>query len=158
MDLRNLLQQLDDNAIYIPAFASHFSNEYAHTEEILNYLQLAIENKNADWVEYLTIAAHDDGLNKMYSKVLCYLLNEDWHYKHEDIVELLYDIKDPETVDCIYKATFRYDEVDEMKALQRKCIHALYTIHTTEAIDKIKLLANSDDQMVSDFAKQFLKD
>lgn len=123
-----------------------------YTHELLSKLEEAIILKDAVLIEYLVIIIFEDGPDKLFSKVLCKLLSEEWHYTHEDIVSLLEEIKDPETIECIYQATFReagFDD-DDVRPLTVKCLRALYAINTPEALEKIKLFSTSKNTHVKD--------
>ena len=86
---------------------------FSFTDKLVPLLEKAYIKKNAVNVELLTIAASADGVSNRYSNVLCKLLKEDWHEKQEDIVMLLEEIRDPNTVDCINASVFREMPWDE---------------------------------------------
>jgi len=91
---------------------------------------------------------------------LCSLLNENWHYKHEDIASLLKDINDPSAVNCLYSATelhFEYLNYDDTFQFARKCIKALAAIGNENAIDKLRLLTTSENSVISAYAKKELR-
>ncbi len=96
-----------------------------------------------------------------YVPFLVELLNEDWHYKHEDIVLLLQSSKDSRAVDVLYKTALKkypYLDYDNSYALARKCTWALADIGTPEAKDKLFLLSKVEDEEISNYAKKRLGD
>ncbi|MBB2749926.1 UNVERIFIED_ORG: HEAT repeat protein [Rhizobium aethiopicum] len=63
--------------------------------------------------------------------LLLQLLQEGWHFKHEDVVSALADLKAPEAVEALYKVTYwvpSYLEFDDARALAVKAIWALGAI------------------------------
>ena len=151
----NLAKAVNDE-ITIEEFSGFFSGKFEYTQLIINGLYEACEHENKDLVEYLLIAADSDGVDKAYLKVLDYLLSFRWHEKEEDIVTMLwFDIGGPEIVDSLYKASLIIYDWDTVRALQRKCIRALHDIGTTDAKNKIKLIANTDDEHVRWFVRDY---
>lgn len=72
---------------------------------------------------------------------------------------LLKDIADPNTVDCLYKATelhFDYLEYDDTYQFARKCIKVLSKIGNDNAIDKLKSLSSSQTPEIAAYAKKEL--
>ncbi len=152
---QNLARAVNDE-ITIEEFSGFFSGKFEYTQVIIDGLYQACEHENKDLVEYLLIAADSDGVDQAYLKVLDHLLSFRWHEKEEDIVMMLwFDIGGPEIVDCLYKASRIIYDWDEVRALQRKCIRALHDIGTPEAKEKIKLIANTDDEHVRYFVRDF---
>lgn len=137
-------------------------NLNANPNYILSVLQNAYETKNAEEIDLgLTLPFFDKdfkGSNK-YVDILCKLLREPWHHKHEDIAVLLQGLKAPESVDALYEAVFsRFDylDYDDTYALARKCIHALGDINTEYSREKLKLLASSDIPIIKEKADKQL--
>jgi len=123
---------------------------------IIQLLEIAYCEKNADDVEYaLIIAGSFDLITTEYQYILLKLLEADWHFKHENIAEIFQKLKIPDTVEYLYKTAltqFEYLEFDEFFALAVKCIWALGDIRTDEAIKKLKLLAQSDNEIIKENA------
>jgi hypothetical protein len=105
-------------------------------------------------LEYLLYIAEQDGLNKSYTHIFCKLLEQNWHEWHEDIVIHLEIIKDPESIESIYKSTFMEKDFhdDEPCPLTKKCIWALSAINTHESREKIQILSNSSNLSVKETA------
>ena len=127
---------------------------FSFTDKIIDLLERTYIEKNAGNVELLTIAASEDGVSNKYSDVLCKLLKEDWHEKQEDIIMLLEEIRDPNTVDCISASVFhkmRWDD-EGYYSLGLKCIWALGAIGSEKAIERLEELARSDVEFIRDTA------
>ena len=123
---------------------------------VVQLLENAYSEKNADDVEYsLSIGFMFNLFSKFYSDILCKLIEEDWHFSHENIASIFQELKLPETVDCLYKTVlkqFKYLEYDEFFALAVKCIWALGEIRTAEAKEKLKLLTQSNNKIIKENA------
>lgn len=129
---------------------------------ILFALQKAYADMNAEDVEYslsLLLLNEEYSQTDKYVDILSALLNEKWHYKHEDIAVLLQGLKSPRSVDALYNAAvskFEYLNYDDSYALARKCIHALGDINTEHSREKLKLLTTSDIQIIKEKAEKQL--
>lgn len=123
---------------------------------VFRLLETAYNEKNADDLEYAFIVKGNFDLftkeyPKEYPALLMKLLEEDWHIEHEDIAWIFQKLKLPETVDCLYETTFKrfaYLDYDEFYNLAVKCIWALGDIGTEKAIEKLKLLTQSDNEII----------
>lgn len=126
----------------------------------LQLLETAYDEKNAGDVELaMDIIGMFDLLKrypKEYPSLLLKLLEADWHYEHENIVWIFQqELKIPEAVNLLYETAlkqFKYLEYDEFFALSVKCIWALGAIKTKEAIEKLELLAQSDNEIIKENA------
>ena len=127
-------------------------NEFSLTPELLDEINTIRESKDDSLLEYVLIIASRDGLDTRYTRVLCELLKEDWHYSHEDIVMMLEEIKDPTSISCLYETSFEVQNYDDGKSLAKKCIWALGAINTPEAREKLVLLKNTNDPIVREVA------
>jgi hypothetical protein len=138
-------------------FINDFSTDVTEKPHyILQLLEIAYREKNAEDVELsLSLASMFDSISKEYSTILIKLLKADWHYKHEDIVLIFQKLKIPEAVDVIYETAmkrFKYLEYDDNFTLARKCTWALAKINTAESIEKLRLLAQSNNDVVKEYA------
>lgn len=92
-------------------------------------------------------------------EILCKLILEDHHERHEDVARSLQCYADPSTVNCLYEAAQRkteYYDVPE-NPFARKCLWALGDINTDESWGKIELLEKSKDETVSQWAIEQLE-
>ncbi|OJU74569.1 MAG: hypothetical protein BGO09_02965 [Bacteroidetes bacterium 47-18] len=125
-----------------------------------NQLNEAVKCKNASKVDIgMVLGFLYDAFPDDINVTLCELLVSDWHHKHEDIAMLLKKLKSPETVDCLYKAAelqFKYLDYDDTYQFVRKCIKAISAIGNSNAIEKLKLLANSIVSEIAGYAKKEL--
>lgn len=129
---------------------------------ILQGLNNAFARQNPEDVEYLLyLLPFDKELTKpgKYLDIFCKLLKVSWHYQHESLANLLQGLKDPKSVDCLYKAAsakFDYLDYDDTYSLARKCIHALGDINTEYAKEKLRLLAASSIPIIKEKAEKQL--
>ena len=90
------------------------------------------------------------------------LLSEaSWHFKHEDIVSTLDYLGDNRSVEALYAAAlakFDYLNFDEAYALAVKAIYALRNIGSPEAIEKLKILSESNNEVIAHNATKRLKE
>ena len=115
---------------------------------------LAYKQEDAEMIEYLifTIFLAEDELNiSSFLDILNKLILFKWHEKHEDIVFLLQKIRDSESVECLYQAIFlrpAYLKWDDNYSFERKCIHAIAKCGNQEAVNKLKLLVTSNNEII----------
>lgn len=121
-------------------------------KETLSLLKNNFSNKDAEGLSYTLAVIYDDGADSDYTDTLLLLLDEKWHISEEDIVSVLELIKDPKSIDKLYDVAINVPDYDEMRALAKKCMWALKAINTPEAIEKLRLLQNTDDQIISENA------
>lgn len=121
-------------------------------EETLSLLKDNLSNKDAEGLSCTLAIICNDGADSDYTDTLLLLLDEKWHISEEDIVSVLELIKDPNSIDKLYDVAINVPDYDEMRALAKKCMWALRAINTPEAIEKLKLLQNSDDPIISENA------
>lgn len=127
-------------------------------ENILSLLKECIAEQNAEELTYILIMAFKDGVDKDYTDILMRLLEENWHTEQENIVSLLEDAMDPKSIEILYETAVNVPDYDEMRALAKKCIWALWAIKTPEANEKLKLLQRNNDEIIRDTATQALSE
>ena len=155
---KKLINKLMQNKISKEYFLQVFPiNIIDNPTYIQNLLEIAYKDKEANDIEYLLIVGFKFNLfTEDYTNILCRLLLEQWHYQHENIARILQILKMPESIDCLYKTAkskFKYLEYNDSSALAVKCIWVLGEINTDEAREKLKLLTQSKNQIISDNAK-----
>ena len=125
-------------------------------KKTLTKMQKAFVEKDAESIEKLVVDTDFSKNGSFFVEILCQLLEEDWHIEHEDIVSIFEDIREPKSIDALYKTAqkkqFDYYIRDEDYPLARRCIWALWKIGTEEAIDKIRLLSTFDAEEVQKYA------
>ena len=129
---------------FIKKFSVDINNNPNYVMELL---VCAYNEKNADDVEYaLTVAYKLNLITERYVTILCDLLEERWHYRHEDIAKILQSMKSPSSIESLYRTAltkFEYLDYDN-SALARKCIWALGDINTDESKKKLELIATDE--------------
>lgn len=119
---------------------SKIDNEFC-----VNMLDKAFQEKDRENVdEAIALASVLNCFSSRFSSIFCKLLQENWHYKHEDIARILQDLEDASTVNCLFSAAqlhFDYLDYDDSYQFARKCIKALSAINNAEAINKLRLLS-----------------
>lgn len=158
---KKLILNLSLNLITKDAFFSQYPEDLiANKDYVLDELKKAYTEKNADDVEYsLLLGFLLKTFSNKYEEILCKLLSESWHYKHEDIVLILQDLKSAKCIDVLYETVFKkfnYLSYDNTYSLARKCIHALGDINTDYSKEKLKLLAMSDIPIIKEKAEKQL--
>lgn len=115
-------------------------------------LQNAVLSRDADEIESVLVEMYKSGPKHEFVTQLNQLLTLDCHQRHEDIVQTLQELKDPSSVDVLYRTalkTFEYLDYDECFGLARKCTWALADIGTPEAKEKLCELSKSDNSFIA---------
>ena len=120
--------------------------------ETLSLLKKDIENRDSKGLANTLAVIHIDGADKDFTSLLLQLLDEDWHISEEDIVSVLELIKDPRSIDKLYDVAVNVPDYDDMRALAKKCMWALSSINTPEAVGKLELLRKSNDPIIKENA------
>ncbi len=132
---KELIKDLALKSISKDDFLAQYSTELNIDKGyVLETLEKANADKNAEDVEYSLLLGFLFNLfSTDYIDVLCKLILEKWHFKHEDIALIFQELKSPQSIECLYQAVlmrFDYLRYDDSYALARKCIHALGDINT----------------------------
>lgn len=130
------------------AFIAQFGADPRTTPELVrSELEQSYVERSPDDLRTALVLAFRFGLSRQWAPLLCKLMEEDWHYSHEDIARALQDLRVPSTIDCLYRTALRkhdYLAYNDNESLAVKCIWALHDIGTSEAIEKLQLLSRSD--------------
>lgn len=120
-------------------------------------LEAALAIKDADSVECLLIFSFIFGFLTGCPDILSRLLIEDWHVCHEDIASALQSLKYPGAVDYLFKAALaEHPYIGSEYSLGVKCIHALHDIGTDSAKEKLRILAQAENPVLSERAGRLL--
>lgn len=162
LEFNSLVKKLYSGNIDKEEFLKQYFKERILSENYIQHLiKQAISSKDDSLVEEAMVLLYTSHFKpESFSLLLCQLLTENWHTKHEDIAMLLKQVKSPETVNCLYNAAelrFDYLDYDDTCQFARKCIKALSTIENKNAIEKLKLLANSKNHVIAEYAKKELR-
>jgi HEAT repeat protein len=83
------------------------------------------------------------------------LVSADWHERHEDVVSLLDEMRDPDSVDAFRDAATvipAYLEFDDARALAVKAMWALGNLGTERAKAALRDLARSNEAVIQENA------
>lgn len=126
-------------------------------EEILREFYSAIDAMDAERVERALGECFRSGLSPEYVPALMQLLGKSWHFRHEDVVSALQQLKDPRAVDVLYEealVSYEYLKYDEFLGLARKCTWALADIGTSEALERLRQLAGCGNPVIEGYAQK----
>ena len=126
---------------------------------VTKVLKDALIRKDPDDVEHALLLGFSFEFEEGVVPVLCELIVQDWHFKHEDMARLLQDFKRPDSIESLYKTALMeldYLDYDDSYALAVKCIWALGGIDTDSSRDKLRQLALSENQVVKEAAEHQL--
>ena len=113
-------------------------------KQIIERLHVKIRQQDPKDLDFLLVMANRDGLDDDYKPILKALILAPWHDCHEDLVDYLRDIRDDMFTDDLYSIAItpdpyrKYD--DELEATLRKCVHALKSINSPKAIERLEQL------------------
>jgi hypothetical protein len=132
-------------------FLRRFPSAVERGRSALKWLHEAYETHNADDLSYAFIIGGTFGYVPEHKDILCRLIDEDWHYSHEEVVSALQTWPTADTVEALFRATQwipKALEYDDSRALAVKAIWALGKIPGPEAGTKLEALAGSDDAIL----------
>lgn len=129
-------------------------------DQILEYLNFSYNKKSSFDIEFgIYLLFKFKVYGNIHVDILIKLMQEEWHNQHENIASLFQKLKNVKTVECLYITVFKkfdYLLFDENYALAVKCIWALGDIRNDNAISKLQLLMESDNDVVKINAKKQL--
>lgn len=154
---KELVFQLVFNRISEQEFSNKFTVDIKHNPdyifEVLN--SASIYKNEEDFEDAMIVACRFNLFSEKNVDFLCRLLAVEWHHKHEDIVRILQSIKSPNSIEYLFRTAltkFEYLQHDNSYSLARKCMWALGDINTDESIEKLRLLAESEDEEIKGYA------
>ena len=127
--------------------------------EVIALLQQARTTRDADSVEAALTVAFQRGLTPSLVPLLCDLILDDWHTRHEDIALALEELRDPHSIDALARAALSshaYLDYDENFGFARKCTWALARIATHEAFERLRELARCSNPTIAAYASKRL--
>ncbi len=127
---------------------------------ILSTLRKAIDRCDPDGVEDALNQAFGAGLTTDLIPTLIELVELPWHYRHEDVVSALQELKPPSAVRALRRAavvTHAYLDYDEFFGLARKCTWALADIGTEDAKAALNDLAATENKIIAGYARKRLE-
>lgn len=121
-------------------------------EYSIEMMKSSLAKEDATLLEYAIYLTY---IYEEHLKDYVYLLNRllicGWHYSHEDIAWQLQQAKSPTSIKYLYDTVYaKYDylDYDEAYALAVKCIWGLGDIRTEEAIERLKILTSSENEII----------
>lgn len=148
------------SAITKEEFLRRFPSAIHRGSLALTWLQEAYETRNADDLSCVLIVGGNFGFDPVHKGILARLIDEDWHYSHEDVVSALQTWPTADIVEALYRATRwipKSLEYDDHRALAVKAIWALGKIPSAEAETKLEVLARSDNAILRKAAEEQLE-
>jgi hypothetical protein len=126
----------------------------------LSILEKAYRERVAIDVECGLWVGFHFGFSSDHLDILCRLSEADWHQRHEDVVTALGELHDNRAVEALYRATLKtptYLEFDDSRALAVKAIWALGRLKDPAADEKLRVLAQSNEPILSEEAANQLR-
>lgn len=142
----NLATGVISKAEFLREYPFYISEDREHIRELLGN---AVSRRDGNDVEYALLLGFSLGFPENFTNLLCILLEAEWHQKHEDIARILQKLRDPISVDALFRATkarHPYLEYNNNIAFAIKCVWALSQVDNQKAMDKLKLIAETDDR------------
>ena len=84
-------------------FLRRFPSAVERGRMALKWLQEAYETRNADDLSYVLIVGGNFGFVPEHKDILRRLIDEDWHYSHEDVVSALQTWPTADTVEALFR-------------------------------------------------------
>lgn len=137
-----------------------FKKEKVDTGLIKELLIDSISTQNETELDLLLMFLEHFSVVEDFNTVIAELLIQPWHHLHDRIAGILEFHPSEDIVEYLYKgalyncANLEYES--DYCGFNRKCLYALSKIGTKEAIHYIKEVANSDNIIVSKYAKDIL--
>ena len=128
--------------------------------EVLQGLERACKSQNSDEIDAAILAAFQlDHLSSAFGPIFIRLLVLKCHHKHEDLVQGLQQLRDPDAVSALFDAasvSHEYLAYDEFFGLARKCTWALADIGTVAARKRLEDLATINNRQIAEYAQKRL--
>lgn len=156
---RNLCQRLLDGSMSKEDFLCEFPQAVSNGNLARRLLDEAILTKDARDLNCAMIIGFHFGFGKGSARVLSKLIDAEWHFSHEDVVDALDTLRVPEYAHSLFRATEwvpKYLQFDERRALAVKASWALWRLRTEESRRLLEKLSRSDDSILRDTATMLL--
>ncbi|NME73016.1 hypothetical protein [Flammeovirga aprica] len=135
-----------------------FISKYPHKLDnnyMVNCFSKVLESKDTKDLEYLFMMLNFIE-EKSLCPILCELLVECWHSKHDNIATILqFDVDYPECVDFVVEAIHLECKLwypSYRESFIKKCTYILAYLETEKALEKLKELSNSSDDLIKKYA------
>jgi hypothetical protein len=141
-------------------FLRRFPSAVCNGKVSLALLGKAYRERQDEDLECAMIVGFAFGFGPEHLEILCRLVDEPWHFCHEDVVSALDDMRTPAALDSLFRATQwipEYLNYDDARALAVKAIWGLGNLRMAEADAKLQILAQSENQIVRENAEKQLQ-
>lgn len=141
-------------------FLSQFPAALQEGKLASNLLKDAAMTENPEDLQCALIVGLTFGFSQDHIDILCSLVTADWHVSHEDVISALDILQTPDALPAFFAATQwipKYLEYDDCRALAVKAIWAIGRIPGRDAESRLKILANSDDEILRKAAAEQLE-
>lgn len=135
-----------------------FKNSPSSVDEVIQELEKYALNPKHPGASFVMSAAWYN-LSRDYVPILCQILNSESHNGlHENVVEILDELRDERAIPALSKAvTYRWS-YDEWFSVPRKALQALAEFETPETMTILKEATQSSEELIRDEANMLLED
>ena|SRR5688572_7188363 len=141
-------------------FLNQFPSAVEGGKLAVKLLDDASQARNAEDLHGALVVGYAFGFGPEHIDILCGLVDDDWHYCHEDVVSALDKLRTPKAIEALFRATQWIPqslEYDDSRALAVKAIWALGNLQSREADMKLEALARADDAILQRTAAEQLE-
>ncbi|MCU0319018.1 MAG: hypothetical protein MUE88_02920 [Flavobacteriales bacterium] len=122
-----------------------------YKERLRGMIASAISKENDRDLNKALVLASWDGLDLDYADLLKTALRLEWHYRHEDIVLYMDQLRDETFTEDLFSAANNHKEYEgdeELQPFLRKCVRALWAIGTPRAKELVQRLVETGNPNV----------
>lgn len=135
-----------------------FNQNNIDIKTIENLLTESIQSQNNFELDLLLMLLEHFEIVSHFVPIFAPQLIQPWHTFHDRIARLLMEEKKPETTRLLYQgATYCCENLDyqsDYNEFNKKCIHGLYNIGTTEAKNCLEELCKNENKNISAAAEK----
>jgi hypothetical protein len=123
-------------------------------------LEEAIHSHDREEVSMALTISDTIGHSKEHLPLLIELLRQEWHYEHEQLVDMIEEFNSEEAIDVLEWATqvrLDYLKANDSASLAQRAIYALAVIPGQRARNVLESIAHSSNRQRRAWAKHVLK-
>lgn len=142
-------------------FLSRFRPHQSSSQRVRDVLIEAIQSHDAEEVGILDGIICGLGYSEEHLPLLATLFRQEWHYNHENMVQLLEDFQSDEAIEALAWAAqvrLKYLEYNNSEALARKAIYALARMPGQQARETLQRIADTSHGQRREWAKRKMKE
>ncbi|MCP4135545.1 MAG: hypothetical protein GY754_31540 [bacterium] len=150
-----LTQKYTNREISFSQLKEEMRNDIKNKQELESLFEVIISNKDSKCLEIALYLLWDLEEEQEFIYILHRLLLEKWHTRYEEIIHDLQNKANP--ISILYIKTAMQEKYEYLESYGtgtrqfiNQCGHALWSIGTTESIDVIRELSNSNDPILKD--------